>query len=75
MRYSEKYNQFTKKEFHLAELESSIMYYHDHKGECFICKALTNFYEVNFQTWICSEECLKEIDNRFNEAMKNGIAE
>ncbi len=29
---------------------------------CYICKELTEYVEINYETYFCSEECVKVMD-------------
>ena len=35
---------------------------------CAICKEQTNWLELNYQCFICSEECLAKMDKGYQEA-------
>lgn len=43
-----------------------------HKGKCFICHSLTNYIDISFECFICSEKCLKELNDGFFEAVNKG---
>lgn len=42
---------------------------------CHICKQLTKFVEINYETSFCSEECVEEMDNYVNSFENTGITE
>lgn len=44
--------------------------YGQNSGSCFICQSSTKWIEINFETYICSEECLKRINRQWIEASK-----
>jgi hypothetical protein len=38
------------------------------KGFCFVCNRLTSFVELCFETYTCSEECVKKAWDMYVEA-------
>ena len=44
----------------LGMVENNIMVSPD-EGSCFICKEFTNFVEINFECYLCSEECSEKL--------------
>ena len=37
---------------------------------CIICGSPTEYIEINYEAHLCSEECVAEMDRRYNEAFK-----
>lgn len=38
--------------------------------KCCICHQPTEFIEINYEAYICSDECLNKMDNFYFEALK-----
>ena len=36
------------------------------QGRCCICGAETRYFEINYEAYFCSEECLAEMDKGYN---------
>ena len=39
------------------------------EGACWHCGELTCYAELNYQTWMCSEECMAAKDKEYTDAM------
>ena len=39
-------------------------------GICCICGAETDYCEINYEAYFCSEECLKVMDDSYNEHLR-----
>lgn len=37
--------------------------------QCWHCKEMTTFAELNYQAYLCSEECLEAVDKEYFKAM------
>lgn len=42
------------------------------KDNCYICGALTDFIDMDFECPICSEECMDKINEEFFKALRKG---
>jgi hypothetical protein len=62
MKYDEKYPNAK----YLEQVAPSII--KGTPGTCTQCNLITFFVEINFQTHICSEECLKKLDEEYFKA-------
>lgn len=51
------------------ELEGGDIMVAEESQPCWNCDMMTRFFEMNYQAYICSEECLKEKDNGFADAL------
>ena len=38
-------------------------------GKCTVCGESTSYVEINYQCWMCSSECLGEMDKGYYEAL------
>lgn len=45
----------------------------DELKPCYICKALTNRYELSYGTPLCSDRCIKKTNKEFHEWCKKKI--
>lgn len=42
-------------------------------GKCCVCHQPTDFIEINYEAYICSDECLNKMDDLYFEALKKGV--
>lgn len=40
---------------------------------CHMCGELTEYIEANYEAYFCSEECVKEMDDRYFAACENDV--
>lgn len=40
-------------------------------AKCCICHQPTDFIEINYEAYICSDECLNKMDDLYFEALKS----
>ena len=67
-----KFNDIYKKEKSNNEVRP-YLYKTDHCGKCVICRSKTQYIDISFECFICSFECLKELNKDFFEAVNKGI--
>lgn len=56
----------------ISEEHNGIMRGRD-MGNCCVCHQLTDFIEINYEAYICSDECLNKLDNLYFEALKKVV--
>lgn len=39
-------------------------------AKCYICHQPTEFIEINYEAYICSDECLNKLDDLYFEALE-----
>lgn len=66
MKYSDKYPNAQKDE----EVEDSIVKVAT-ENKCWNCSELTNFVEINFMAYLCSDECNAAKWNEFEKASRS----
>ena len=54
---------------HLEEVAPSIIY-SKNRGNCYICRKETNFIDIDFECYICSEECEHQMSEDYMTACK-----
>ncbi len=45
----------------------------DGSGKCFMCGKETRYIDISFETWLCSEECQRDLDEEYYEAVIKSI--
>ena len=53
---------------HLEMSEDDAVLYSDDHGPCFVCGCDTHYIEINYQAWLCSEECERMLDEEYRDA-------
>ena len=56
--------------FEIKDLDKHNLIICDDKKPCNICKESTEYIEYCYEVRCCSEECLKELDNKYEKWIK-----
>lgn len=49
-----------------------VVFIHDHSGPCAICRKDTHYINVDFETWLCPDECTDRLWRMYDRAGTDG---
>lgn len=74
MKFTKKYPTYFLDEFNFPRIlyEGTELIYSGTKGFCAVCNTLTNWVDINFECFLCSEECETEYWIGYFKASSDG---